>query len=73
MNLSRAKFVAAFVVVGVLVVFGITFTASPTPKSLSTAANQEESVVTKKKKYWWSVTRFPAAIPERLPNNCKWP
>lgn len=35
MNLRRAKFVAAFVVVGVLVVFGITFTASPTPKSLS--------------------------------------
>ena len=50
MNLRRAKFVAAFVVVWVLVVFGITFTASPTPKSLSTAANQEESVVTKKKK-----------------------
>lgn len=32
MNLRRAKFVAAFVVVGVLVVFGITFAASPTPK-----------------------------------------
>lgn len=50
MNLRRAKFVAAFVVVGVLVVFGITFTASPTPKRLSTAANKEESVVTKEKK-----------------------
>lgn len=50
MNLRRAKFVAAFVVVGVLVVFGITFTASPTPKSLSAAANKEESVVTKEKK-----------------------
>lgn len=49
MNLRRAKFVAAFVVVGVLVVFGITFTASPTPKRLSTAANKEESVVTKEK------------------------
>lgn len=73
MNLRRAKFVATFDVVGVLVVFGITFTASPTPKSLSAAANKEESVVTKEKKYWWSVTRFPAAIPERLPNNCKWP
>ena len=50
MNLRRAKFVAAFVVVGVLVVFGITFTASPTPKILSAAANKEESVVTKEKK-----------------------
>ena len=50
MNLRRAKFVAVFVVVGVLVVFGITFTASPTPKSLSAAANKEKSVVTKEKK-----------------------
>lgn len=50
MNLRRAKFVAAFVVVGVLVVFGITFTASPTPKSPSAEANKEESVVTKEEK-----------------------
>lgn len=50
MNLRRAKFVAAFVVVGLLVVFDITFTASPTPKSLSAAANKEESVVNKEKK-----------------------
>lgn len=42
MNLRRAKFVAAFVVVGVLVVFGITFTASPTPKSPSAEANKED-------------------------------
>ena len=57
MNLRRAKFVAAFVVVGVLVVFGITFTASPTPKSPSAEANKEESVVTKEKKIlvvWYS-------------------
>lgn len=57
MNLRRAKFVAAFVVVGVLVVFGITFMASPTPKSPSAEANKEESVVTKEKKIlvvWYS-------------------
>ena len=49
MNIRRAKFVSAMVVVGLLAVLGILFTASNTSQNLSAAACKEDFVMEKEK------------------------